>query len=177
MRATPDGVYQLRQVLIDAADGRRIRMVDTTGQVERNAEGRDIIAKDIDLRRRFHAPGEGPERTPVPETPAELLGNALNTLGNSIRAVEAAVKEVEAVESDDGTPAIESLGADKQDCDAWQMILFEALQKLPIWSSRSIRRHGPSHDDDLDLDLDDDDDDDLDEDTDLDEGARDTEVV
>ena len=95
--------------------------------------------------------------------------------------MEAAVKEVEAVVSDDGTPAIESLGADKQDCDAWQMILFEALQKLPIWSSRSIRRHGPSHDDDaldLDLDLDlDDDDDDLDEDADLDEGARDTEVV
>ena len=177
MRATPDGVYQLRQVLIDAAGGRRIRMVDTTGQVERNAEGRDIIAKDIDLRRRFHAPGEGPERTPVPETPAELLGNALNTLGNSIRAVEAAVKEVEAVESDDGTPAIESLGAEKQDCDAWQMILFEALQKLPIWSSRSIRRHGPYHDDDLDLDLDDDDDDDLDDDSDLDEGAHDTEVV
>ena len=163
MRATPDGVYQLRQVLVDAAGGRRIRMVDTTGQVERNAEGRDIIAKDIDLRRRFHAPGEGSERTPPPGTPAELLGNTLNTLGNAVRAVETAVKEIEAVESDDGTPAIDSLGADKQDCDAWQVILFAALQKLAIWSNRSIQRHGPSHDDDLDLDDD--------------EGARDTEVV
>ena len=147
MRATPQGVYQLRQALTDAHDGRRIRMVDTTGQVERNAEGRDIIARDPELRRRFHAPGEGPGLTPAPETPAELLGNALNALGQAIRGVEAAVKEVEAVESDDGTPAIESLGADQQDCDAWQMILFEALQKLPIWSSRSIQRHGPSHDD------------------------------
>jgi hypothetical protein len=163
MRATPDGVYQLRQVLVDAAGGRRIRMVDTTGQVERNAEGRDIIAKDIDLRRRFHAPGEGSERTPLPGTPAELLGNTPNTLGNAVRAVETAVKEIEAVESDDGTPAIDSLDADKQDCDAWQVILFAALQKLAIWSNRSIQRHGPSHDDDLDLDDD--------------EGARDTEVV
>ncbi len=60
------------------------------------------------------------------------------------------------------------------------MILFEALQKLPIWSSRSIRRHGPSHDNDLDVDLDDDDSDpdDLDHEADLDdEGASDTEVV
>ena len=143
MRATPDGVYQLRQVLVDAAGGRRIRMVDTTGQVERNAEGRDIIAKDIDLRRRVHAPGEGSERTPLPGTPAELLGNTLNTLGNAVRAVETAVKEIEAVESDDGTPAIDSLGADKQDCDAWQVILFAALQKLAIWSNRSIQRHAP----------------------------------
>ena len=69
MRATPDGVYQLRQALTDAADGRRIRMVDATGQVERNAEGRDIIAKDIDLRRRFHAPGEGPDTRPSPTPP------------------------------------------------------------------------------------------------------------
>ena len=58
-------------------------------------------------------PGEGPGLTPAPETPAELLGNALNALGKPIREVEAAVKEVEAVESDDGTPAIESLGADQ----------------------------------------------------------------
>jgi hypothetical protein len=187
MRATPQGVYQLRQALTDVRDGRRIRMVDASGNVERNADGRDIIAKDPELRRRFHAPGEGPGRTPAPETPAELLGNALNTLGKAIRAVEAAVKEVEAVESDDGTAAIDSLGADQQDCAAWQTILFAALQKLPIWGSRSIQRHGPSHDDlddlDEDEDLDGDDDADLDDvdlyqDADLDdEGPHDTEVA
>ena len=154
-------------------------MVDASGHVERNADGRDIIARDPELRLRFHAPGEGPGRTSAPETPAELLGNALNSLGQAIRAVEAAVKEVETVEADDGTPAIDSLGADKQDCDAWQATLFTALQKLPIWSSRSIRRHGPSHDD-LDADLDDDDDEDLDDldETDLDdEDASDAHVA
>lgn len=170
MRATPQGVYQLRQALTDTRDGRRIRMVDASGHVERNVDGRDIIARDPELRHRFHAPGEGPGRTSAPQTPAELLGNALNTLGQAIRAVEAAVKEVEEVESSDGTPAIDSLGADKEDCAAWQATLFTALQKLPIWSSRSIQRHGPSHDD-LDEDLDDEDEDldDLDYETDLDD--------
>jgi hypothetical protein len=177
MRATSHGVYQLRQALTDSRDGRRIRMVDASGVVERNADGRDIIARDPELRLRFHAPGEGPGRTSAPETPAELLGNALNTLGQAIRAVEAAVKEIEAVESDDGTPAIDALGADKQDCDAWQAALFAALQKLPIWSSRSIRRHGPSHAE-FDDEIDDNDDADLDDDTDFDdEDSLDTEDV
>jgi hypothetical protein len=92
-------------------------------------------------------------------------------LGSSIQAVQQAVKQVEAVQSDDGTSAIESLGASKQDCDVWQGILFGVIQKLPIWSDRSAQRHGLLPEEDLDLD------DDLDdEDVDLDEeDDRDTE--
>ena len=165
MRMTPQGVYQLRQALVDFNEGRRIRMVDDTGQVERNAEGRDILVKDADLRTRFQQPGEGPSLVPSPETPAEILGNALNALGSAIRQVEAAVKKVEAVKSDDGTSAVESLGASKMDCDAWQTTLFGVLQKLPIWGNRSTQRHGLVSGDALDVD-DDLDDDDFDEDTD-----------
>jgi hypothetical protein len=166
MRTMPQGVHQLRQALVDFGTARRIRMVDSTGQVERNAQGRDIVANDADLRRRFRPAGEGPELKPAPETPAEVLGNALNALGSSIQAVQRAVKQVEAVQSDDGTPAIESLGASKQDCDIWQGILFGILQKLPIWSDRSAQRHGLRPEDELDFD----DEDDLDEDDgDLDE--------
>ncbi|MGH3933362.1 MAG: hypothetical protein ACRDS1_00015, partial [Pseudonocardiaceae bacterium] len=175
MRITPQGVYQLRQALVDFDNGRRIRLVDDTGQVVRNAEGRDIVAKDAELRHRFHAAGEGPGLVPAPETPAEILGNALNALGSSIREVEAAVKKVEAVQSDDGTSAIESLGASKVDCDVWQAVLFGVLQKLPIWSDRSAQRHGLVPEDALDLE----DDDDLsDDDADLDEeDAGDTEIA
>ncbi|MEU5988164.1 hypothetical protein ABZ806_04215 [Spirillospora sp. NPDC047418] len=172
MRTVPHGVHQLRQALADFGT-RRIRMVDDTGLVERNADGRDIVATDADLRRRFRPAGEGPEHVPAPENPAEILGNALNALGSSIREVEAAVKKVEAVQSDDGTSAIESLGASKADCVVWQSILFGVLQKLPIWSDRSAQRHGLLPDEDLDLD-----DDDLDEDAlDLDEEEADESEV
>ncbi|MFH9353521.1 hypothetical protein [Kitasatospora sp. NPDC017646] len=162
MRTIPQGVHQLRQALVDFGNARRIRMVDDAGAVERNADGRDIIARDSDLRRRFRPAGEGPALMPAPETPAEVLGNALNALGSSIQAVQRAVKQVEAVQSDDGNPAIASLGANKQDCDIWQSVLFGVLQKLPIWSDRSAQRHGllPEDDDDLDdedIDLEDED--------------------
>jgi hypothetical protein len=175
MRITLQGVYQLRQALVDFGNGRRIRMVDGTGQVVRNAEGRDIVAKDAELRHRFHAAGEGPGLVPAPENPAEILGNALNALGSSIREVETALKKVETVQSDDGTSAIESLGASKVDCDVWQAILFAVLQKLPIWSDRSAQRHGLVPEDALDLE---DDDDISDDDADLDEeDAADTEIA
>ena len=165
MRETAHGVHQLRQALVDFGNGRRIRAVDDTGQLQRNSEGRDVIVRDADLRRRFPRPGSGPEPVPAPKTPAELLGNALNDLGSSIQAVQRAVKQVEGVQSDDGTSAIESLGASKVDCVAWQGILFEVLQKLPIWKERSAKRHGLLRDDldDEDVDLDD-------EAVDLDEG-------
>ncbi len=171
MRSAAPGVYQLRQALVDFGNGRLGRLVDDAGQVERNVEGRDVVARNAELRNRFRAPGDGPGLVPAPETPAEILGNALNALGGSIREVETAVKKIEAVQGEDGTSAIDSLGASKADCDAWQKILFEVFQKLPIWSNRSTQRHGsPPHDDlaiddDLDVDDDDLDEDDLDPDT------------
>ena len=174
MRTTPRGVHQLRQALVDFGAGRRIRMVDDTGQVQRNPEGRDIIAADAELRRVFYPAGEGPPPVPAPAIPSEILGNALNALGTSIQGVQWAVKQVEAVQSDDGTSTIESLGASQADCDVWQGILFGVLQKLPIWRERSALRHGLRRDDDLDLDEDGDLDD---EDADLDdEPARQAEV-
>jgi hypothetical protein len=86
------------------------------------------------------------------------------------------VKQVEEVPADDGTPAIESLGASKADCDAWQEILFGVLQKLPIWKERNTQRHGLAPEDGLGLE---DEDADLDdEDADLEErDAADTQVA
>jgi hypothetical protein len=170
MRTTVHGVYQLRQALADFAGGRRIRLVDDTGQVVRNQAGREVLATDVALRNTFPRAGDGPAPVPAPTTPAEILGNALGVLGGAIQTVENAVKQVEAVRSDDGTPTIDSLGADRADCDACQAVLFDVLQKLPIWKQRGVQRHGPGHDaHDLDEtlgedDLDDRGDDDFDED-------------
>ncbi|WP_261556253.1 hypothetical protein [Frankia tisae] len=164
MRTTVHGVYQLRQALVDGANGRRIRLVDETGEVTRNDAGREVNATDALLRNTFPRAGEGPTHVPAPTTPAEILGNTLNVLGSAIRAVEDAVKKVEAVQSEDGTPAIDSLGADKGDCEIWRGILLDTLDKLPLWKQRGLQRHGPGDDLEDDLDDQDDLDDDLDED-------------
>ncbi|WP_322781177.1 hypothetical protein [Frankia sp. Cas4] len=166
MRATVHGVHQLRQALVDVANGRRIRLVDDAGEVIRNDAGRDVIATDAALRNTFPRAGEGPMHVPAPTTPAEILGNALNVLGNAIQVVEDAVKKVEAVQSEDGMPAIDSLGADKGDCEIWRGILLDTLEKLPLWKQRGLQRHGPGNDiGDIEDDLDQDDlDDDFDED-------------
>lgn len=167
MRTTVHGVYQLQQALVDFAAGRRIRLVNDAGEVTRNDTGREILATDTALRNTFPRAGEGPAHVPAPTTPAEILGNALNVLGSAIQAVEDAVKKVEAVQSDDGTPAIDSLGADKGDCDIWRGVLLDTLEKLPLWKQRGVQRHGPSDDvQDLDDDQDDLDEDDLDPDAD-----------
>ncbi len=157
MRGTRHGVYQLKQTLLDSAAGRRTRKVDETGQVVQNDDGRDILVTDADLRRTFPPAGEGPSPTPAPRNAAEILGNALHDLATSIQAVESAVKVVETVRADDGTRAIESLGADRADCEAWRNVLQDVLFKLPIWQQRSIQRHGISSEDpyDPDVDLDD----------------------
>jgi hypothetical protein len=157
MRTTVRGVYQLRQALVDFAGDRRIRLVNEAGEATLNDAGREIIATDTALRTIFPRAGEGPAHVPTPTTPAELLGNALNVLGNAIQAVEDAVKKVEVVQSDDGTPAIDSLGADKGDCDIWRAVMLDTLEKLPLWKQKGLQRHGPGHevrdlDDDLDPD-------------------------
>jgi hypothetical protein len=173
MRATVHGVYQLRQALVDFAGSRRIRLVDESGAIVRNDAGREVAATDVALRSAFPRAGEGPAHNPAPTTPAEVLGNTLNALGTAIQAVEDAVKKVEAVRSDDGTPAIESLGADKGDCDIWRGILLDALEKLPLWKQRGLQRHGPSLD--VQDDLDDENHDDLDDEIDEAESDPDTE--
>ncbi|WP_412076852.1 hypothetical protein ACLF6K_17180 [Streptomyces xanthophaeus] len=154
MRNTPHGIHQLTQTLYDFSEGRRTRKVDEAGQVVRNADGRDILVTDSDLRRTFPPAGAGPSLTPAPENPAELLGNALHGLAAAVQVLETAVKGVEAVQSDDGTRVIDSLGADKGDCEAWRNVLQDVLFKLPVWQQRSIQRHG-AHAEDL-SDLDDD---------------------
>lgn len=173
MRTTVHGVYQLRQALVDFAANRpRIRLVDESGEVAVNDAGRDIVATDVALRTAFPRAGEGPAHNPAPTTPAEVLGNALNVLAAAIQSVEDAVKKVEAVQSDDGTPAIDSLGADKGDCDTWRSILLDALEKLPLWKQRGLQRHGPGHEV---QDLDDADQDDLDDEFEEEEEDPDTE--
>ncbi|MGV9880683.1 hypothetical protein [Streptomyces sp. NPDC003006] len=157
MRSTQHGVHQLKQTLLDSAAGRRTRKVDETGRVTQNDDGRDILVTDADLRLTFPAAGEGPSPTPAPRNAAEVLGNALHDLATSIQAVEGAVKVVEAVRSDDGTRAIDSLGADRADCEAWRNVLQDVLFKLPVWQQRSVQRHGIIAEGPYDLDADRDD--------------------
>ncbi|MGW1599640.1 hypothetical protein [Streptomyces eurythermus] len=183
MRSTPHGVHQLKQTLLDSTAGRRARKVDETGKVMQNDDGRDILVTDADLRRTFPPAGEGPSPTPAPRNTAEILGNTLHDLATSIHAVASAVKAVEAVRGDDGTRAIDSLGADRADCEAWRTVLQDVLFKLPVWQQRSVQRHGILTEDpydldgdpyDLDRDLDDGhvDLDELDVEPDADEGAE-----
>jgi hypothetical protein len=154
MRASARGVHQLQRALLDTGGGRRIRLVDEDGQVLRNPAGRELPATDAALRSTFPRAGDGPTHVPAPTTPAENLGNALNILGAAIQAIEDAIKKVETVPADDGTPAIDSFGADRADCDAWRDIMLETLEKLPLWKQKGLQRHGPGHDvsdlDDLD---------------------------
>ncbi|MFF3722038.1 hypothetical protein ACFYYM_06625 [Streptomyces erythrochromogenes] len=164
MRNTSHGVHQLKQTLYDFAAGRRARKVDETGQVVRNADGRDILVTDSDLRRTFPPAGAGPALTPAPENPAELLGNALHGLAMAVQTLESAVKAVETVQSEDGTRVIDSLGADKGDCEAWRNVLQDVLFKLPLWQQRSIQRLGTDAEDPGDLEEGFDDDDDVGED-------------
>ncbi|MFI0144942.1 hypothetical protein [Streptomyces globisporus] len=142
MRSTLHGVHQLKQTLLDSSMGRRARKVDETGQITQNDDGRDILVTDANLRCTFPPAGEGPPLTPAPRNAAEILGNALHDLAISIQAVEGAVKVVEAVRADDGTRAVDSLGADRADCEAWRSILQDVLFKLPVWQQRSAQRHG-----------------------------------
>ncbi|MFG2592041.1 hypothetical protein [Streptomyces sp. NPDC048438] len=154
MRTTQHGVHQLKQTLLDSAAARRTRKVDEVGEIVQNADGRDILVTDSELRRTFPAAGEGPSPTPAPRNAAELLGNALHALAGSIQAVESAVKAVEAIQSDDGTRVIDSLGADRADCEAWRNVLQDVLFKLPVWQQRNIQRHGISLEDPIDADED-----------------------
>ncbi|MDQ3756340.1 MAG: hypothetical protein M3394_00595 [Actinomycetota bacterium] len=157
MRTMAHGVHQLHQALVDFSAGQRIRMVDEDGQVRTVDDGRDVVIRDADLRRIFYPVGDGPVPVSAPETPAEMLGNALSALGQAIRGVQEAVKVVESVESDDGQPAIDSLGADRGDCEAWRNALLDVLDKLPVWKQRSVERHGTAPEDleaDIDTDTD-----------------------
>lgn len=167
MRADEHGVHQLRQALEDFAAGQRIRRVDKSGEVVVNEEGHDVILRDIELRRAFYPAGDGPAPVDAPQTVAEVLGNGLSELGQAIRTVENAVKTVEAVETDDGSPAVAVLGADRADCDAWRDTLLDVFEKLPLWRQKSMSRHGAGLEDlDLeadDFDLEDEDDVDLDD--------------
>src|SRR5262249_24444092 len=69
MGSSTHGVHQLTQTLYDFSAGRRTRKVDEDGQVVRNADGRDILVTDADLRRTFPPAGAGPSLAPAPENP------------------------------------------------------------------------------------------------------------
>jgi hypothetical protein len=142
MRCSPHGVHQLRRALLDFAEGRRIRLVDEKGEISRGDEGRELIARDTDLRGIFYAAGEGPAPVISPETPAEVLGNELNALGSVVLALEGAVRKVESVLADDGSPIVDAMGVDRSDCDAWRDVIWMILEKLPLWKQRGIQRRG-----------------------------------
>lgn len=155
MRTTEQGVFQLRQALLDFGTGRHIRQVDDSGQVVLNRDGHDVIVRDADLRRTFSPAGE-PVATAAPQTAAELLHNALADLGQVMRGVEECVKNVDAIQADDGLPAIDTFGADRADCQAWTQIVYGVLQRLPLWEQRHAQRNGAAVFDNLDEDDEDD---------------------
>jgi len=166
MRSSQHGILQLRQALTDFAADQRIRRVHEDGTTLRNDDGHDVLVRDADLRGTFSPPGH-PPATPAPETTAEILRNTLAEVGTAFHALDDAVKRVESVVGDDGRPAIDVLGADGADCQAWQQILIKVLQKLPLWQQTHAQRLGtvPSMTaDDLDEGLDSLDDDAVDED-------------
>ena len=166
MRTSPRGVRQLRQALVDFGAGRKVRFVDEDGSTATNPDGAVVLASDAMLRRTYPRAGEGPAPVPTPKTAAELLDNALGEFATAVQAVETAVRKVEAVRSGDGTPAIDSLGADRADCDAWRNILYETLERFPIWKQKGIQRHGIENEAEPDDAEDEFDDDHIDEDVD-----------
>jgi hypothetical protein len=146
MRTTPRGIRQLYQAMHDFAASRRVRFVGEDGQVAKNPAGREILVTDLVLRNTYPKPGDGPAAVPAPTTTAERLSNALSELATAITSVETSVAAVEGVRSDDGSSAIDALGADKADCEAWRNILLDVLDKLPVWKQRGLQRHGVDRD-------------------------------
>ena len=144
MRVLEHGVHQLGQALSDFAMRRPLRLVDEQGHIRVNERGNELLISDPELRRIF-APAGQPTPVPAAETAAEQLHNALSELGSAIQAVSDTVKVVEALTSDDGTPTIDSIGAEPGDCAAWRDSLFGVLQKLPVWEQRHLARHGPAY--------------------------------
>lgn len=153
MRSSPRGIEQLRQALNDYGSGRTIRMVDEQGQVMGSSDGHgDAVVRDSELRRLYAPPGQ-PSPTPAPESPGELLANALAELGTAVGKLDEAVRTVESVRTEDGRPAIISFGADHGDCQAWEGVLFRVLQQLPVWAQAHHHYVGvESTGDELDLD-------------------------
>lgn len=146
MRTTVRGIRQLRQTLHDFAAERRVRLVGEDGQVVKNPGGRDMVLTDPVLRSTYPRAGDGPVPVPAPTTTAERLGNALKELATAVGAVETAAAAVESVRADDGSAAIDVLGADKADCEVWRNILLDVLEKLPVWKQRGLQRHGVDRD-------------------------------
>jgi hypothetical protein len=142
MRTTPRGIRQMLQAIHDFGAGRRVRFINADGQVDTGSTGRDSLVTDAVLRNTYPRAGDGPVTVPAPTTAAERLGNKLGELATAVNAVECAVAAVEAVRAEDGSSAIDALGADKADCEAWRNILFDVLEKLPVWKQTGIHRHG-----------------------------------
>lgn len=141
MRVMEHGVLQLGQAVTDHEAGCRPRSVDEQGSVRINENGGEIPVRDRDLRLTF-APAGQPAPVPAAETAAERLHNALAELGLRVQATMQAVKDVEALVSDDGMPSIEVFGAEAGHCDAWRDALFAVLEKLPVWKQRHFARNG-----------------------------------
>lgn len=141
MRSMEQGIYQLAQAVTDFQSGERLRMVDEEGAVRLNDEGRELPLRDSVLRSTFSPAGQ-PSPLPADETSAERLHNALADLGTAIQNVAETVKLVQAVNDDDGSPAIDVLGAEPGDCEAWERELFAVLQRLPLWKQRYTMRNG-----------------------------------
>lgn len=144
MRVMEHGVLQLGQAVADFEAGRRPRSVDEQGAVKVNKDGREVPVRDRDLRLAF-APAGHPAPVPAAETAAERLHNELAELGQKVQAITQAVKDVEALVSDDGTPSIDVFGADAGDCDAWRDALLAVFEKLPLWKQRHLARNGSTH--------------------------------
>lgn len=141
MRTGKRGVLQLRQVLNDYAADRRLQAVDEHGDPLHTPQHTPVLVSDAELRRTYAPPG-APFPTAAPQTTAEVLRNALAELGQAVHGLEEAVTNVEAVQSEDGTPAINTFGADQADCKTWTQVLFSVLQQLPVWGQRHASRNG-----------------------------------
>jgi hypothetical protein len=152
MRTMKYGIHQLSRAVSDFEQGNRLRAVDGDGIVLITDEGREVPLRDADLRRAFSPAGQ-PNPVPAPTTVTERLHNELAELGLAIQNVMERVKKVESVGSDDGTPAIDVMGAEAGDCTAWKSALFEVVLKLPVWEEHYSARTGRGtgvEDDDLD---------------------------
>lgn len=142
MRCNEWGVRQLGQALADHAAGDRIHAVSETGeplQLE-ETEAAQVVT-DNWLRQSFPPPGR-PVAPAAPDTAHERYMDALATLGDSMDAVDRAVRRLVMIEGVDGRPLIDTEGVDPADADSWMEDVMRLMQSIPVWRNTHMSRHG-----------------------------------
>lgn len=141
MRQTNRGILQLGQALRDHAEGRPIRAVSESGEIEEAEGGQPVIITDTYLRGEYPAAGKRASFRPG-DTPSDRFRNALSTFAVAVDELLSAFEVIGYIDGDDGRPLVEAKGVDGRDCTAWRATLRQIDEELVVWARTHRRING-----------------------------------